>query len=145
MKMTDKLFDYEKTIFLWIPVLIWMFVIFFFSSMPTPTVTNVMWTEFIIKKAAHVIEYFILCSFFYRALLGSGIEIKKTIYFALLLTFIYAATDEFHQSFVPGREPRLWDVLIDSGAGALAILFLTKYLPVSPMPIQKLAKKLIFL
>lgn len=37
---------------------------------------------------------------------------------------LYAVTDEFHQSFVPGRFPSIWDVLIFDNLGALVALWL---------------------
>jgi len=43
---------------------------------------------------------------------------KKRIWFAWLLSIAYAATDEFHQSFVAGRHPSPVDVLLFDGVGA---------------------------
>lgn len=40
---------------------------------------------------------------------------------ALAATAAYAATDEFHQLFVPGRSGQLKDVLIDTAGGALGL------------------------
>jgi VanZ family protein len=134
-----------KVVSLWLPVAAWMTVIFLFSSMQTKPVSHVYLTEFLIKKTAHVVEYFTLCSLYFRAFMGSGVDRKKAVIISLGLSIIYAITDEFHQSFTPGREPRVRDMLIDSSAGVLAALFLTKYLPVAPAGIQKLAKKLWFL
>lgn len=42
-----------------------------------------------------------------------------------LLAVLYALTDEFHQSFVPGRSASIWDVLIFDNFGALISLWLT--------------------
>ncbi len=42
---------------------------------------------------------------------------------AVCLAFLYAVSDEFHQSFVPGRTPSAWDVCIDT-AGAIIGLWL---------------------
>lgn len=43
---------------------------------------------------------------------------------AWLLAVFYAVTDEFHQSFVPGRNASFWDVLIFDNLGALISLWL---------------------
>lgn len=43
---------------------------------------------------------------------------------AWLLTFAYALTDEFHQSFVPGRFASIWDVIIFDNLGGLISLWL---------------------
>jgi VanZ family protein len=40
------------------------------------------------------------------------------------LTLLYAVTDEIHQSFVPGRHPSIWDVVIFDNLGALIGLWL---------------------
>ena len=44
---------------------------------------------------------------------------------AWLLTILYALTDEYHQSFVAGRHPSIWDVLVFDNLGALLALWLT--------------------
>jgi len=44
---------------------------------------------------------------------------------AWTLAVLYALMDEFHQSFVPGRNPSIWDVLIFDNVGALISLWLT--------------------
>lgn len=57
-------------------------------------------------------------------LLGLTIrEYKKEpwLLFALAATAVYAATDEVHQLFVPGRSGQLQDVLIDTAGGALGL------------------------
>ena len=41
-----------------------------------------------------------------------------------LLVLLYAASDEFHQRFVPSRDASLRDVLIDTSGGALGLLIL---------------------
>lgn len=76
-------------------------------------------TSFLVRKAAHMSEYAILA-----ILLGLTIrEYKKEpwLLLALTATAAYAATDEFHQLFVPGRSGQLKDVLIDTAGGALGL------------------------
>ena len=76
-------------------------------------------TSFLVRKAAHMSEYAILA-----ILLGLRIrEYKKEpwLLLALTATAAYAATDEFHQLFVPGRSGQLKDVLIDTAGGALGL------------------------
>lgn len=46
---------------------------------------------------------------------------------AWLLTLGYALSDEFHQSFVPGRQPSLWDIILFDNLGALASLSITEF------------------
>src|SRR3954462_10059121 len=79
-----------------------------------------------VRKCAHVTEYAILAALCWRALRRSGnadVWEWKVALKTLLLVVVYAATDEFHQKFVPSREASVLDVLIDSGGGALGLLF----------------------
>ena len=61
---------------------------------------------------------------FYRGILKKE---KRQFLAALLTAAVYAATDEFHQYFIPGRSAEVMDVCIDTlGASiGLAILFFT--------------------
>jgi VanZ family protein len=43
---------------------------------------------------------------------------------ALALAALYAATDEFHQTFVPSRQGSVWDVLLDTTGAAIGLLCL---------------------
>ncbi|ETA78971.1 VanZ family protein [Youngiibacter fragilis] len=70
-----------------------------------------------IRKAAHMTEYAILFLLIANAL-SIDFSGRKVYLYALLITIGYAAADEFHQLFVPGRAGTLVDVVIDSiGAG----------------------------
>lgn len=76
-------------------------------------------TSFLVRKAAHMSEYAILAILF-------GLTIREYnkepwLLLALTATAAYAATDEFHQLFVPGRSGQLKDVLIDTAGGALGL------------------------
>ena len=74
-------------------------------------------TSFLVRKAAHMSEYAVLAILF-----GLTIrEYKKEPWLLLALAATYAATDEFHQLFVPGRSGQLKDVLIDTAGGALGL------------------------
>ena len=70
-----------------------------------------------IRKAAHFTEYFILFQFFFLGL-GKKVEWPLRGYAALFLSFLFAASDEFHQTFIPKRTGLVQDVLIDT-LGAL--------------------------
>lgn len=95
--------DFGKILSLWLPVVIWAAVIFYFSSQPQKHASEFFWADFIIKKAAHVGEYAVLFALIYRAT-------NKKIPLSFILTILYAATDELHQAFVPGRTPQLYDI-----------------------------------
>lgn len=74
----------------------------------------------IIRKSAHLTEYFLLGFLLYRALRGQdrGWRLKWAIW-AVAIAAGYAALDEFHQVFVPSRTASPWDALLDT-AGACA-------------------------
>ncbi len=77
--------------------------------------------ELDIRKYAHMTEYALLAvssGLFFRTLLRENLVCLSGLS-ALVLCFLYACTDEFHQHFVPGRAGTFTDVLIDT-AGALA-------------------------
>jgi len=56
----------------------------------------------------------------------SDIEKKKAIWLSILIAFLYGLTDEFHQSFTPGREPRIRDVAFDTIGASLSMLLIWK-------------------
>lgn len=86
--------------------------IFDFISISKETQTEMLHP--IVRKVAHVTEYFILCILFILPLgytfPGLG---RKRILVAILLCFIFACSDEWHQTFSGGREGKVTDVLID--------------------------------
>ncbi|PGS49155.1 VanZ family protein [Bacillus sp. AFS041924] len=79
------------------------------------TVGTAGFAEFIIRKLAHF-TIFLCLAFFTTRLVR--IYYKHYFITGLLLTVLYAASDEFHQSFTADRTPLMQDVLIDS-AGAI--------------------------
>ncbi len=93
----------------WLPVLVWAAVIFAFSSIPSLNSGLGTW-DYVLRKCAHMTEYGILAILLARAT-GSWA-------WAFGLAVAYAATDEFHQTFVRGRHGSPVDVGIDA-AGAL--------------------------
>ena len=106
----------------------WAAVIFTFSSLTVKPATEIYWQDFIVKKTAHVVEYGIFAALLYRALRGSGVEKVNAVLFAVLGAVIYGATDEFHQGFTPGREPRVRDVFFDTIGAVTGVYICKKYL-----------------
>lgn len=81
----------------------------------------------LIRKCGHLSEYFVLSILVFRALRGSKTGWSwKWALAALVIAAAYAASDEFHQIFVPGRTASPWDVLIDTCGALLAqiVIFL---------------------
>ena len=73
----------------------------------------------LIRKMAHLTEYFIFSIFLMRGLRGKdcGWKLRWAIW-AVAIAGGYAALDEFHQSFVPSRGPSAWDLLLDTTGAA---------------------------
>lgn len=131
-----------KTILkLWGPPVIWAVVIFLLSARPVIPASQIFWKDFLLKKSAHVIEYAIFASLTYRALKETGVKKYNAGLLAILLAVIYGATDEFHQSFTPGREPRVRDVFFDTIGAILSIYWLWNLLPKAPKKLKILAKR----
>ena len=66
-----------------------------------------------IRKLAHFTIYLVLGFVSYLALPRQW-PCRRKMALVISLCFAYAITDEFHQSFVPGRAPEVRDVLIDT-------------------------------
>ena len=77
--------------------------------------------NFIVRKSAHFTEYFILSLLVYNAL-RENCSVAKAIFFTITIVFCYACSDEIHQLFVPGREGKFRDVIIDTSGGAAGML-----------------------
>jgi VanZ family protein len=104
-----------KKILYWLPTIIWMIVIFSFSAQPSLRVSTVNWLDFILRKTAHVSEFFVLtCLLFFSLSHSTRLSRSQTVLVAFVITVAYAFTDEYHQLFVHGREGKIQDVLIDS-------------------------------
>lgn len=98
----------------------WMIAIYYFSSrtsLPIPT------TLFGLDKFLHGIAYAILGTFYTCTWNPPGQRLAWRKYAALgVLLAAYAASDEYHQLFVNGRDADLGDWLADLTGGGIAIL-----------------------
>jgi len=96
-----------------------MLLIFLISARSSSQLPNFDWADRFIKKGGHVIGYAVLALLYWRAF-----EFKKNrLWGAWSLALLYALSDEFHQSFVAGRHPTIWDVMIFDNFGALISLW----------------------
>ena len=127
----------------WLPVLIWLGLIFIGSTdlmsaehtsriigpilrwfNPDISAAAIARVQFFVRKAAHLTEYAILAGLLWRALWRSGLwTTKMSILFGvtLLSGAFFAALDEFHQSFVRTRTSSIHDVWIDICGAALGL------------------------
>ena len=81
-------------------------------------------SSFYIRKIAHITEYLILGFLIFNLLKQYSVT---NIYYAIGLSILYSCTDEFHQLFINGRSGSIRDVLIDS-IGILIGTYLYKLL-----------------
>lgn len=129
----------------WLPVLIWMLVIFgasadshsyehssrivipllrwLFPHMPYLEMERI---HHFCRKCCHVAEYSIFGFLVFRALSHSQTPLSPwswpRVGGTLFIVCLYAASDEFHQIYVPTRTPRFLDVCIDTAGGAVGLL-----------------------
>jgi len=109
----------------WLPSVLIMAVIFWLSSTPAAKLPSFGLLDFIVKKGGHMLGYGLLaCAYWF----GLRLE-KRRWWLALLLAILYAISDEFHQSFVPGRHPSWVDVFgFDAGGALIALSLLQLWL-----------------
>lgn len=69
--------------------------------------------DHIIRKNAHGFMYMVLALLVSSTLFTFNKKGKGAIVYILFICLFYAVTDEFHQSFVPGRTSLISDVLVD--------------------------------
>jgi VanZ family protein len=108
----------NKIVSRWSPALLIMAAIFFASSTPSTNLPSFGLMDTLIKKCGHLAGYFLLTLTYLR---GINTHPKKAAMIALGLIVIWAASDEFHQSFVVGRHPSLVDVVIDMIGACVAV------------------------
>ncbi|PFN98785.1 hypothetical protein COJ85_20675 [Bacillus sp. AFS076308] len=121
--------------------ILWMAVIFTFTQVPYSTGSStssaleklfaalhinldqsaIDFLNFIARKATHITVFGILAFLFFKSL-----EIYRFAYvLSWILTVIYAMSDEYHQSFMPGRTASIKDVFLFDSVGAFLVLLLT--------------------
>jgi VanZ family protein len=139
MKKRSK--DTHLFIRFWLPLVAWLLFIFFMSTgtfsaentysvlepvlrflFPHLSPDTIAALHNIIRKGAHVFEYFVLGLLLLRALraFSGGVWKWRWVLLALIGVALWALGDEFHQSFVPTRTASMVDVGIDTAGGALA-------------------------
>ena len=132
----------------WAPPIIWMSTIFLFSTdvFSGDNTGSLLWTvvsfiypgatrelfdsiHFYVRKAGHFTEYAILALLLFRAF-RSGARERWRLRWALtslLIAFLYASLDEYHQTFTRRRTGSVYDSLIDTSGAATALVLLWLY------------------
>ena len=127
----------------YLPLVIWMGVIFFASSgefsaantnlvikpvlrwfFPDLSNERIAAIHFFLRKCGHFSEYAILGILAARAFIAASHATLRRNWFldALVLISVYAFSDEFHQSFVATRTASIYDSLIDISGGLVALV-----------------------
>jgi VanZ family protein len=127
----------------WMPFIVWASLIFVFSTdafssdntadilepvlrhvFPQLAARHIERIHSLIRKFGHFSEYFLFARLLMRALRNEIGAQKTSRRYALsiLITILYATSDELHQAFVPSRTASALDVLIDSIGGICGIL-----------------------
>jgi len=112
-------------LFYWLPPISLMTIIFFLSSRQSISVGKSYEVNFVTFKSMHILEYALMFFLLFRAYYRSFTIKNKSILFflAIITTLIYAAFDEFHQTFVPTRSGAIRDIGIDSIGILLSFLY----------------------
>lgn len=132
----------------WLPVQVWMGIIFSASSdsgsfqhssriigpllrwlFPHLSDEAVHAIVVFVRKCAHLAEYAVLALLLWRALRRESTPRNAPWRWSkaglvLALVSLYAASDEFHQAFVPSRQASVWDVWLDTTGAAFGLLCL---------------------
>lgn len=110
----------------WLLVIIWAGFIFYLSHQPELKSGLPHQWDFILRKLAHITEYAILTFLLLRAISRYKVPQRKILILAFVFALFYAFSDEYHQSFIFGRQAASIDVLID-GIGILFAISYTLY------------------
>ncbi len=103
----------------WLPAIGWATVIFVLSAQPKlPSPAGLG------DKQAHVLAYALLAVLVLVGLAGGRVArvSRQAIGGAFVIAVLYGVSDEFHQSFVPGRTPDVGDVVADAAGAAIGLV-----------------------
>lgn len=111
MKWTLPPLVWRALLFLWMTTI---FILSAQSSLPAPSLFEGQ------DKLEHFLAYGLLGVLLSRSLMPMKVETWWRILLITALTTLYGISDEYHQSFVPGRDVSALDVLADGVGGFLA-------------------------
>ena len=105
----------------WAPVIAWAALIFVFSAQPNLRFLPDEGIDFVVRKAGHMGVFGILALLAWRAL-RTTTHLRLPWVLALVLTLLYAISDEIHQGGVAGRNMSGVDVGIDMTGALIAVV-----------------------
>lgn len=110
----------KKSVVAWLPVVAWAGLIFAFSAQTNLRFVPDEGLDFVIRKLGHMAVFGILALLLWRAFARTT-TLRRPWAWALASTVLYAMSDEFHQSFVAGRNASMRDVAIDAAGALIAV------------------------
>ena len=139
----------SKFLTYWLPVVIWLMMIFIGSTdlmsaehtsriigpilrwlHPGISPARIEQVQFVVRKMAHVSEYALLSLLILHALANTTRQARfaGAASITFLISGVFAASDEFHQSFVPSRTSSVRDVMIDITGAIVGITIYWSFL-----------------
>jgi VanZ family protein len=103
------------------PAVAIMAIIFMASGTPGSELPSFGIWDIFAKKGGHMLGYALLAVAYHHALTNNKSTARSYFFIAFCLTVLYAATDEWHQRFIPGRNPSIADVCIDASGGFIGL------------------------
>jgi VanZ family protein len=107
----------KRFFLLWLPVLVWMGVIFSGSSIRSIPRVGDETADGLVHRVAHLIEFAVLGALVLRAVSQGKRITKRELIITLIVVAVYGASDEFHQRFTPGRSSEGIAVVFDAAGG----------------------------
>ena len=108
----------------WLPPLLFMGVIFVFSAQPNLN-SGLGWIDHVGRKIIHASDYAFLCFLWWRVF-RTRMTRLGALAPAWIVASVYAASDEYHQTFVQGRTGTWVDWAIDSMGAALFVVLMVR-------------------
>jgi VanZ family protein len=107
----------KKFVKWWLPVLVWLGVIFIGSSIGSVPRVGGKSTDAVVHRVAHLIEFAVLGVLTLRAVSQDKRITKRELIITVIVIALYGTSDEFHQRFTPGRSSEGLSVLFDVAGG----------------------------
>lgn len=111
----------KRVVQLWLPVVLWMVVIFIGSSIGSMPRVGGRTTDAIVHRTAHLLEFAVLGWLMLRAISAGRTLTRRELLITLLVVTLYGASDELHQRFTPGRSSEFSAVLFDAAGGLIGM------------------------
>ena len=112
-----------------IALIVWLILIFLFSSSlfsadNTEKLLVFNMLNYVVRKCSHMVEYAILAFLWFRSCWQVREKFSQAVITSVMLSVLYAASDEWHQSFVPTRDGTITDVVWDATGAIFMGIFL---------------------